>query len=228
MPVPAITLDRVARLYGSFAALRDVSLDIPAGSTTLLLGENGAGKSTLLRLIAGLASPSYGTVKVFGEKPFDVRERIAYMSHSTMLYDDLTAQENLEYFASLYRGFLNPKPYTLDPRPALLSVGLDPTNPRRVGEYSQGMRQRAALARTLMTSPDLLLLDEPFSNLDVESVARMTTRLQTFLAEPGTGGIARTLVLTTHQRELATPLQPTAITLSAGRLLSSESKEVSA
>lgn len=215
LPISAVTLSRVSRLYGSFAALRDLSLTIPAGATVLLLGENGAGKSTLLRLIAGLASPSYGTLTVFNEAAYDVRERIAYMSHATMLYDELTALENLGYFSSLYEGFTR----LASPESALEAVGLDPANPRRVGDYSQGMRQRAALARTLMTQPDLLLLDEPFSNLDVESVSRMTERLQSFLAEPGTDRLPRTLILTTHQRELAMPLNPTPVMLREGCLV---------
>ncbi len=216
--ISAVTLNRVSRLYGTFAALREVSFSVAPGSTILLLGENGAGKSTLLRLIAGLASPSYGTLTTFNERPFDVRERIATMSHSTMLYDELTALENLAYFAALYSGFAQ----VTSPADSLAAVGLDPANPRRVGEYSQGMRQRAALARTLMTQPDLLLLDEPFSNLDVLSVDRMISRLQSFLAEPGTGGLARTLILTTHQRELAAPLQPKVLTLREGRLQEAE------
>lgn len=210
----AFTLTRVSRLFGSFAALRDVSLTVPAGSTVLLLGENGAGKSTLLRLIAGLHAPTFGELHVFGERPSDVRHRIAYMSHATMLYDELTARENLAYFSNLYENHTKLVPVD----DSLYAVGLDPANPRRVGEYSQGMRQRTALARTLMTSPDLLLLDEPFSNLDVGSVARMIARLQAFLAEPGTGDLPRTLVLTTHQRELASPLEPLPVTLHEGRL----------
>src|ERR1700748_2600990 len=95
----AVRLEKVSRLYGNFAALRDVSLTLPAGSSVVLLGENGAGKSTLLRVIAGLASPTFGNVAVFGSKPLEVRERIAYMSHASMLYDEMTALENLRYFA---------------------------------------------------------------------------------------------------------------------------------
>ena len=213
-PQSAVTLTRISRLFGSFAALRDVSFGVESGATILLLGENGAGKSTLLRIVAGLLAPTYGTVRVFGEAPLDLRHRIAYMSHATMLYDELTARENLDFFTSLY----STHPLALSPDASLEAVGLDPRNPRRVGEYSQGMRQRAALARTLMTAPDLLLLDEPFSNLDVDSVSRMIARLQAFAAEPGTRGLPRTIILTTHQRELASPLNPTAIRLEAGRL----------
>lgn len=215
-PTPlAVQLTQASRLFGSFAALREISIGFEQGAVVLLLGENGAGKSTLLRLIAGLLAPSYGTVRVFGETPLDVRHRFSYMSHTTMLYDELTARENLEYFAQLYAG----SSVLIPAEASLESVGLDPRNPRRLGEYSQGMRQRTALARALMTSPDLLLLDEPFSNLDVDSVARMTTRLQAFLAEPGVNGTARTLVLTTHQKELARPLNPLPISLREGRLV---------
>ncbi|MDE1155476.1 MAG: ABC transporter ATP-binding protein [Acidobacteriaceae bacterium] len=196
--------------------MRDVSLTLPAGSSVVLLGENGAGKSTLLRIIAGLAAPSLGSVRVFGEAPLDIRERLAYMSHATMLYDEMTARENLEYFATLYGGYSSLTP----PAESLQAVGLDPANPRRIGEYSQGMRQRAALARTLMTSPDLLLLDEPFSNLDVHSAKAMVQRLQQYLATPGSNGVARTLLLTTHQAELAQPLAGNTIHMSAGRIVS--------
>ncbi|MFC6644790.1 ABC transporter ATP-binding protein [Granulicella cerasi] len=214
--LPAIALDRCSRLYGRFAALREVTLDIAAGSSVVLLGENGAGKSTLLRLVAGLTSPSLGSIRVFGEEPLDVRERIAYMSHATMLYDEMTAVENLAYFASLYEGFTT----LIAPDESLRAVGLDPANPRRVGEYSQGMRQRAALARVLMTSPDLLLLDEPFSNLDVDSANAMVARLKQWQHEPSHNGTPRTLLLTTHQAELARPLAQTTLRMNGGRLLS--------
>ena len=209
---PALTLDRVSRLYGSFAALREVSLTLPAGASVVLLGENGAGKSTLLKLTAGLISPSYGSVSVFDHHPRNQRGRIGYMSHATQLYDELTGQENLIYFASLH-GLSNPQQAAAA---ALTAVALDPANPRRVGEYSQGMKQRAALARTLLAEPDLLLLDEPFSNLDAASAHSMIDRLLAYLA----AGPTRTLLLTTHQAELARPLARTTITLNAGRIAS--------
>lgn len=215
-PLPAVALDRVSRLFGSFVALRELTLSLPAGASVMLLGENGAGKSTLLKLVAGLQSASYGTVQVFGAAPRLHRTRIAYMSHATMLYDELTGPENLRYFAALC-GLADP---TQAAAAALQAVALDPANPRRVGEYSQGMRQRTALARTLLGAPDLLLLDEPFSNLDVGSAARMIERLLGYLREPGTDGQPRTLLFTTHQAELAQPLARTTVTLAAGRLAS--------
>jgi ABC-type multidrug transport system ATPase subunit len=212
---PVVELHRVTRLYGNFAALRDVSLRVRAGASVLLLGENGAGKSTLLRLLAGLLAPSSGRVSIFGNPPRSQRDRLALMSHASMLYDELTGRENLRYFASLYSSAGTPK---LDPERALNDVGLDPNLARHVGDYSQGMRQRASLARVLMLEPDLLLLDEPFSNLDAASAQLMIARLRSFLAEPGRNGLARTLILTTHQAELARPLATTTLVLQAGEL----------
>jgi ABC-type multidrug transport system ATPase subunit len=218
--LPAVELNRVSRLYGSFVALREITVSLAAGSSVVMLGENGAGKSTLLKVIAGLQSASYGTVSIFGEPPRDQRGVIAYMSHSTMLYDELTGIENLIYFGSLHTEGVGRATLREKAAEALVEVGLDPANARRVGEYSQGMRQRASLARVLLSEPALLLLDEPFSNLDVGSAQSMITRLLAYVAQPSSSGVARTLLLTTHQAELARPLAQSTLTLSAGRLVS--------
>jgi ABC-type multidrug transport system ATPase subunit len=169
--------DEVSKLYGTFAALRKVSVRLERGRCYLVLGENGAGKSTLLRTLAGLLQPSYGKVRIFGADggapdtgvdPMEARDRIGYMSHATMLYDEFSGVENLRYFASLYRGR-----DCVAPEEALRSVGLDPALARPVGQYSQGMKQRASLARVLISRPELLLLDEPFSNMDIGSAHQM-------------------------------------------------------
>jgi heme ABC exporter ATP-binding subunit CcmA len=205
-------LDSVSKLFGSFAALRQVSVDFEAGRCYVLLGENGAGKSTLLRILAGLLRPSFGKVTVFGRlEPHEARERIGYMSHAAMLYDELTAGENLRYFSSLYAGRA-----CLTPADALTQVGLDPALARPLGHYSQGMRQRTSLARVLLSVPELLLLDEPFSNMDVESARQMVALLAGFRHS------SRTIVLTTHQRELAAPIADFVLTLHAGRVASLE------
>jgi ABC-type multidrug transport system ATPase subunit len=211
-PTLSARLDGVSKLFGSFAALRQVSADLVPGRCYVLLGENGAGKSTLLRILAGLLRPSFGKATVFGAlEPHDARQRIGYMSHAPMLYDELTAQENLRYFGSLYPGRA-----CLSPAEALLQVGLDPDLPRTLGQYSQGMRQRTSLARVLLSVPELLLLDEPFSNMDVESARQMVKLLAGF--RQGN----RTIVLTTHQRDLAAPIADWILTLHAGRVASFE------
>ena len=209
---PCAHLEGVSKLFGSFAALRQVSVDLEPGRCYVLIGENGAGKSTLLRILAGLLRPSFGTVKLFGNlDPHDARDRIGYMSHAPMLYDELTAQENLRYFAKLYPGR-----DCLTPAEALRQVGLDPDLTRPFGQYSQGMRQRTSLARVLLPAPELLLLDEPFSNMDVESVSQMVQLLANF--RQGN----RTIVITTHQREHAAPIADWVLALKAGRVASFE------
>lgn len=211
-PALCARIDKVSRLFGSFAALRQVSADLEPGCCYVLLGENGAGKSTLLRVLAGLLRPSFGTVQVFGgQRPYEARSRIGYMSHAPMLYDELTAAENLRYFARLY-----PDRTCLTPAVALRQVGLDPDLTRALGQYSQGMRQRTSLARVLLPVPELLLLDEPFSNMDVESARQMVELLARFRQSD------RTIVLTTHQRELAAPIADWVLTLHEGRVASFE------
>lgn len=223
----AASLSEVSKLYGGFAALRKVSVEFAIGSSTVILGDNGAGKSTLLRLIAGLIEPTRGSVSVFGEEPHAQRRRIAYMSHEPMLYDELSALENLRYFARLQRmAGSDTCSCSGSAERSLHAVGLDPTLTRPVGQYSQGMRQRASLARVLQTDPELLLLDEPFSNLDVDSAKHMVELLMQFRTWPVTGpgseqGVrGRTILLTTHQAHLAEPLAESTLTMRAGTILS--------
>ncbi len=220
----AAQLDSVSKIYGTFAALRSVSTTFAAGTSTVILGENGAGKSTLLRLVAGLITPTRGAVTVFSEPPHHQRRRMAYMSHSPMLYDELTAMENLTYFASLHRE--GGCACVGSPEMALRAVGLDPNLPRPVGQYSQGMRQRTSLARVLQTDPELLLLDEPFSNLDAASANHMVELLADFRTWPvqtkDGGGGSRTLVITTHQAKLAEPLADTTLHMRNGQIVEVE------
>jgi len=162
-----VRLSRVTRLFDGLAAVSQVSLEVAKGETVWLRGWNGSGKTTLLRLIATAISPTFGDGSVLG---FDlrsersaIRARADLLSHETRLYGDLTAVENLRFACSLY---------DLDPRlaeSALDRVGLEEVAAVRVARFSQGMRQRLALARCLMRGPALILLDEPYAALDVEA-----------------------------------------------------------
>jgi heme ABC exporter ATP-binding subunit CcmA len=213
MSAAVATVEDVSKLFGRFAALRHVSTTLQRGRCYLLLGENGAGKSTLLRVLAGLLRPTLGRVEVLGQKAAEARGRVGYMSHAAMLYDELTARENLEYTARLYAG-----QRCLGADGALRMVGLDPALARPVGQYSQGMRQRTSLARVLVSQPELLLLDEPFSNMDRASAERMLALLVELR------GAGRTIVLTTHQRELAEPMADEVLMMSSGVLQATEAQ----
>ena len=154
-------------MFDGLAAISAVNLEVAEGETVWLRGWNGSGKTTLLRLIATAISPTFGGGSVLG---FDlrtersaIRARTDLLSHETRLYGDLTAVENLRFACSLYG---------CDPRlagPALDQVGLEEVAAVRVARFSQGMRQRLALARCLMRRPALILLDEPYAALDVEA-----------------------------------------------------------
>lgn len=207
----AVELHEVSKLFGDFAALRKVNADFLAGRCHVVLGPNGAGKSTLLRVIAGLTRPNFGSLTVLGSSdPRTVRGRIGYLGHDSMLYDELTALENLRYYAQLHQNGVSALQWT--PEQALQMLGLDAQLNRPVGKFSQGMRQRAALARVLMTGPELLLLDEPFSNVDLSSSDRML-RVLGEIRDSGS-----TILLTTHQPELARTLADFFCRMEAGRI----------
>jgi len=197
-----IRLANVSKLYGRFAALREVTCEFIRGRAYVLAGDNGAGKSTLLRVAAGLAQPTSGTVTR------NIAAPLGFMAHASMLYDEFTARENLEYFAALY-GVSSAE--AIDS--AIRSVGLDPALKRRVSEYSQGMRQRLSLARAMVHHPGLLLLDEPFSNLDRASAEAMV-QLVGELRDQG-----KTIVLVTHQPQLLSEVADVFITMGAGRII---------
>jgi ABC-type multidrug transport system ATPase subunit len=188
--------------------VRSVSLDLQPGRFYVLRGENGAGKSTLLRMIAGLSEPSEGNIRVFGLKTKDALAYMGYMAHTPLLYDELGGLENLRFFAQLY-GIDSDAPLA----DAMHRVGLDPGLARRVGQYSQGMRQRLSLARAIFHAPRLLLLDEPFSNVDPESAAEIT-RLLAAMRSAG-----NTILLVTHQLGLLANMADEFLFLSAGKLV---------
>ena len=218
MAAPAhtiITFNNVVKQFGRFIALRGVSLDLSAGRLYAILGDNGAGKTTLLRVLAGLAQPTRGTVSILGTSDLrTVTREIGYMAHPSMLYDELSARENLHYFAALYGISKEDKCASL-----IQTVGLDPALSRPVGQYSQGMRQRLSLARALIHDPKILLLDEPFSNVDVRS-AREIASLLGQLRDSG-----KTLLVITHQSDLLAEVANDQVWMERGRIVTREERE---
>jgi ABC-type multidrug transport system ATPase subunit len=213
-----VSLREVSRLYGRFAAVRNITAEFAAGKLYLVLGENGAGKSTLLRVIAGLIRPTRGELTVLGSSDLrKVANEFGYMAHASMLYDELNGMENMLYFAKLY-GISD----AAKCEHAIRTVGLDPTLDRRVGQYSQGMRQRMSLARAIVNDPKLLLLDEPFSNVDVQS-SRDMARLLGEMRDAG-----RTIFLVTHQPALLESIADETVMMSSGEIISREGMKSSA
>jgi ABC-type multidrug transport system ATPase subunit len=209
---PVLILKDLTKLFGRFAALRAVSAEFAAGRLYVVLGDNGAGKSTLLRAIAGLTRPTHGEIQVLGSTEVrSVTSRIGCMAHAPLLYDEMDAMENLRYSARLY----GIRDAAVCER-TIRIVGLDPTLARRVGQYSQGMRQRLSLARAILNEPELLLLDEPFSNVDIVS-AREMVRLLGQMRHAG-----KTIFVVTHQPMLLDGVADESVVMSTGQIVARE------
>jgi heme exporter protein A len=169
--------------YGSRAVLRDVSFEVPAGGALVVTGPNGAGKTTLLRLLVGLAAPTRGSLEVAAE-----RAGVGFVGHEPLVYRGLTALENLELYGRLYR-----VPERRERIGMLLErFGLWDARRQRVSELSRGMTQRLALCRAFLHEPELLVLDEPHSALDVDGAELLDDELTALSGH-------RTLVISTHQ-----------------------------
>jgi ABC-type multidrug transport system ATPase subunit len=204
----AIVVNNVIKQFGRFAALRGVSAEFDAGRLHAILGDNGAGKTTLLRSLAGLAHPTRGEILIFGKSPKAACRHIGYMAHPTLLYDEMSGVENLRYFAGLYG-------ITEDSRCAevIRAVGLEPELSRPVGQYSQGMRQRMSLARAILHDPKILLLDEPFSNVDAHSAREMVGLLKSMR------NAGKTIFVVTHQAALLEGVADEFIWMQAGQIV---------
>ena len=203
-----ISVRNLIKQFGRFAALRGVTADFDAGKFHAILGDNGAGKTTLLRALAGLADPTRGTVAILGKNPREACREIGYMAHPSLLYDEMSGMENLRYFARLYD-------IAGDARcqQVIRSVGLDPELSRPIGQYSQGMRQRMSLARAILHDPKILLLDEPFSNVDVHSAQEMVGLLK-HMRDAG-----KTIFVVTHQAALLEGVADEFIWMQAGQIV---------
>ncbi len=177
-PAPALLARGLTKRYGPARAIDGVDLAVPSGQSVALLGPNGAGKSTLLRLCAVLIRPTSGTLRIHGESPRTagrppLMRRIGLLAHQTFLYDHLTGLENLVFYARLYD---LPDPVAAA-RVALREVRLEQRATDLARAYSRGMQQRLAIARALLHSPDIVLLDEPFTGLDRDAADRLEEKL---------------------------------------------------
>ena len=203
-----IAVEGLVKQFGRFAALRDVTAEFDAGKFHVILGDNGAGKTTLLRALAGLAHPTRGTVSILGKTPLQACRDIGYMAHPSLLYDEMSGMENLRYFARLYDiagdGCC---------QQVIRSVGLDPELTRPVGQYSQGMRQRMSLGRAILHDPKILLLDEPFSNVDAHSAREMVGLLKS-MRDAG-----KTIFVVTHQALLLQGVADEFVWMQAGQIV---------
>lgn len=187
----AIEIQGLWKFYGNYPALRQLSLTCGRASCHALLGRNGAGKTTLLRILAGLSPFQRGHIRIFGSSPRASRSahRIAFLGHGIGVYEDLSASENLDFFARI-SGLANRK---VQINEWLQRVDLARVRDMPVRQFSRGMRQRLALARTFLDRPDVLLLDEPFTSLDDRAIALLSE----LLLESKNRGC--TIVLSTHQ-----------------------------
>ncbi len=206
---PIIAVTALVKQFGRFAALRGVSAEFNAGRLYTILGDNGAGKTTLLRALAGLAEPTRGRIQILGTTNLRaVCRQLGYMAHPSLLYDEMSGMENLRYFARLY-GITDDDTCGA----TMAAVDLDPGLPRPVSQYSQGMRQRLSLARALLNDPTILLLDEPFSNVDVRSAGAMVS----LLAQMRTAD--KTIFVVTHQASLLEDVADEFIWMEAGQIV---------
>jgi heme ABC exporter ATP-binding subunit CcmA len=191
MRTDAIAVRKLWKYYGDYPALREISLDIGQGQCCALLGRNGAGKTTLLRILAGLSPYQQGEVNLFGQAPRGrgARRTAGFLGHGIGVYEDLTPTENLMFFARVH-GLPNAN---VGVARWLRRVGLERVAKMPVRQFSRGMRQRLALARTFQNEPSVLLLDEPFTSLDDKAIAMLSELLTE------ARGRGATIVLSTHQ-----------------------------
>ena len=214
-----INVHGLTKSFGPRAALVGVDLGVDAGEFVTLVGPNGAGKTTLLRILATLTKPTKGSVRIAGLDPVkngeQARRLIGFLSHHTLLYNDLTAEQNLNFYAQMY---------DLDNASARIADLLEQvrlTARRRdlVRTFSRGMQQRLSVARAVLHRPQVLLLDEPYTGLD-PNAAQVLTDLLAELAGEGC-----TVLLTTHNLERGLALGQRMLVLSQGRIVYDERRE---
>lgn len=214
-----ITVNKLVKRFGLKTVLRGVDFEVQPGEFVALLGPNGAGKTTFLRILASLARPSLGEVKVAGYKlpseASQVRARLGVVTHLPLLYGDLTAEENLRFYAQMY-GLTN---YQSRITEALEMVGLETRRRDLVRTFSRGMQQRLAIGRAVLHDPQIMLFDEPYTGLDQDASAMLDDVLKTVAAQ------GRTVVMTSHDLARAEALATRFDILSRGVIAASATRK---
>jgi NitT/TauT family transport system ATP-binding protein len=205
----ALEFVNVAKRFASYTAIENISFDVRAGAFVAMVGPSGCGKSTVLNVAAGLAEPSSGSIGLFGEPLNGINRRAAYMFQQDALLPWRTVAENIA-LGLIFRG-VDSNEAELQAREWISRIGLDGFADSYPAQLSGGMRKRVAIAQSFIVDPDILLMDEPFSALDVHTRLRMETELLTLW-----GGSQKTVLFVTHDLEEALALADEVIVLSAG------------
>ncbi len=201
-----VELKDVEKSFGRFRALKGITFSVGKNERVALLGPNGSGKTTTVRIISGQIKPTSGKVLIFGKERVDeeVKRKLGVVSHNTFLYEDLTAYENLKFFAGLY------EVDELRIRELLEEFGLWKRRHDLVRNYSRGMKQRLSIARALLNEPDLLILDEPTTGLDVEGRTRLFEMLSNYTSA---------MIFTTHNLQEAEIVCKRTVLIKEGRVV---------
>lgn len=214
-----ITVKKLVKRFGLKTVLRGVDFEVQPGEFVALLGPNGAGKTTFLRILASLSRPSLGDVTIAGFKlPHEaaqVRARLGVVSHLPLLYGDLSAEENLRFYARMY-GITR---YELRITEVLEMVGLETRRRDLVRTFSRGMGQRLAIGRAVLHDPDVMLFDEPYTGLDQDASSMLDDVLK------AVGAQRRTVVMTSHDLARAENLATRFDILSRGVIEASASRQ---
>ena len=214
-----IKIEDLSKSFGSLYALQNINLAINSGEFWVIVGPNGAGKTTLLKIIATLSQPSSGMVNINGtmttRDKLEIRKRIGFIGHQSFLYNNLTAEENLKFYARMYD--LKDAEQRIDE--ILTRVGLRDRKEDLVRTFSRGMQQRLSIGRALLTAPTIILLDEPFSGLDQGAIDNFV-QIFTSLISPD-----RTIIMTTHNLQLGLQLATHFAILSKGKIVQKDQTE---
>jgi heme exporter protein A len=213
-----IEVKKLVKRFGMKTVLRGLDFRVQPGEFVALLGPNGAGKTTFLRILASLSRPTLGEVKIAGHRlphqAAEVRARLGVVSHLPLLYGDLTAEENLRFYARMYSlGNIEPRITEV-----LEMVGLDTRRRDLVRTFSRGMQQRLAIGRAVLHDPDVMLFDEPYTGLDQDASSMLDEVLRTVAAQ------GRTVVMTSHDLARAEDLASRFDVLSRGLIAASSTR----